>query len=107
MDFVTDEKANEYLKSFAYKKKVDFKDIFPAATPDCIDFLEKTIVFNPKKRITVDEALNHPLFSKVRDKKKEYVADVLVDLPFEKEGDMEVPRLRELFVEEIKKYHKK
>jgi mitogen-activated protein kinase 1/3 len=30
MDFVTDNKAVEYLKSFPNKKRVDFKDLFPA-----------------------------------------------------------------------------
>jgi len=107
MDFVTDVKAIEYLKSFKQKKRVDFKDLFPAATPECIDFLNQTLVFNPRKRITIDAALNHPLFTSVRDLKKESFADGPVVLPFEKEGDMQIPRLRELFVEEIKRYHTK
>jgi len=107
MDFVTDVKAIEYLKSFKQKKRVDFKDLFPAATPECIDFLNQTLVFNPRKRITIDAALNHPLFTSVRDLKKESFADGSVVLPFEKEGDMQIPRLRELFVEEIKRYHTK
>ncbi len=107
LEFVTDEKAIDYLKSFSHKARVDFKDLFPAATAECVDFLNKTIVFNPKHRMTVDEALNHPLFNKIRDKKKEKVADGSIVLSFEKEGDMEVPRLRELFKEEIKTYHKK
>ncbi|EAR92424.2 MEK kinase (macronuclear) [Tetrahymena thermophila SB210] len=107
MDFVTDAKAIEYLKSFKQKKRVDFKDLFPAATPECIDFLNKTLVFNPRKRITIDAALNHPLFTPVRDIKKEVFADGSVVLPFEKEGDMAIPRLRELFIEEIKRYHTK
>lgn len=107
MSFVTDEKAIEYLKSFNFKKRVDFRDLFPAATPECIDFLNKTLVFNPKYRITIDEALSHPLFDKVRDKKKEYTAKEPMVLDFEKEGDMLVPRLRELFVKEIKRYHTK
>lgn len=94
MDFVTDLKAIEYLKSFKQKKRVDFKDLFPAATPECIDFLNKTLVINPRKRITVDEALNHPLFTPVRDVKKEAFANGSVVLPFEKEGDMPVARLR-------------
>lgn len=107
MEFVTDEKALEYLKSFTFKKRVDFRDLFPAATPECIDFLNKTLVFNPKHRITIDEALAHPLFDKVRDKNKEYTAKDPIILDFEKEGDIPVPRLRELFVKEIKKYYKK
>lgn len=107
VDFVTDAKAIEYLKSFKQKKRVDFKDLFPAATPECIDFLNQTLVFNPRKRITVEAALNHPLFAPVRDAKKETFADASVILAFEKEGDIPIPRLKELFVEEIKKYHHK
>lgn len=107
MDFVTDEKAIEYLKSFSGKKRADFKDLFPAATSDCIDFLNRTLVFNPKKRITVDDALNHVMFKSIRDKKLEITSDFHISLPFEKEGDLGVPRLRQLFLEEIKLYHPK
>lgn len=71
MAFVTDDKAIEYLKSFSPKKSVDFKELYPSATPECIDFLQKTIVFNPNQRVSIDQALNHPLFSKVRDKSRE------------------------------------
>lgn len=48
--------------------------------------------------MSIDESLAHPLFNKVRDKKKEYVCKEPIILDFEKEGDMEVPRLRELFL---------
>jgi len=69
--------------------------------------LNKTIVFNPKKRLKVEEALNHPLFSKVRDKKKEVIRDAgPIVLDFEKEGDLDAERLRALFATEIKFYHK-
>lgn len=107
VDFVTDAKAIEYLKSFPHRNRVDFKDIFLAAPPEAIDFLNKTIVFNPKKRLTVDEALNHSLFAKVKDKKKEIVAEGPVVLEFEKEGELGVDRLRELFIQEIQVYKKK
>lgn len=57
--------------------------------------------------MTIDEALNHTMFNKVRDKSKEKVSEEPVVLDFEKEEELEVPRLRELFVGEIHKYHKK
>jgi hypothetical protein len=41
----------------------------------------------------------------VRDKNKEVIAEGPLELEFEKEGDLDVPRLRELFTLEIKKYH--
>lgn len=98
IQFVTDAKALEYLKSFPKKKRVNFTEIFPGATPEAIDFLEKCLQFNPKLRITVDEAIEHPLFQKVRDKKKETIAKGAIILEFEKEGELAIPRLRELFL---------
>jgi mitogen-activated protein kinase 1/3 len=107
MDFVTDAKAIEYLKSFPSKKRINLEDIYPGSTKESIDFLNKTIVFNPAKRLTIEEALKHPLFDKVRDVKKEISADNSAILNFEKEGELTLDRLRELFVEEIRLYHKK
>jgi len=106
-DFVTDAKAIEYLKSFPAKKRVEFTELYPAATPEALDMIKKCLQFNPKKRTTIDDALNHPFLTKVRDKSKELVISGGVVLDFEKEGDMTVERLRELFIEEIKTYKKK
>ncbi|RKP39931.1 kinase-like domain-containing protein [Dimargaris cristalligena] len=36
--------------------------LFTATTPDSIDLMEKMLVYNPIKRITALEALNHPYF---------------------------------------------
>jgi mitogen-activated protein kinase 1/3 len=41
--------------------RADFSEIFPGAPPEAIDFLEKSLQFNPKRRIHIDEAINHPL----------------------------------------------
>lgn len=106
-EFVTDAKAIEYLKSFPHKKRVNFAELYPAATKEGLDILHKMLVFNPFKRITIDEAINHPFLSKVRDKTREVSAGGPIILDFEKEGEMTVDRLRELFVEEIKHYRKK
>jgi hypothetical protein len=45
------------------------------------------------------------LFSKCRDKEKEFRAESAVVLPFEKEDDMDAPKLKKYFEEEIRKYH--
>jgi mitogen-activated protein kinase 1/3 len=107
MDFVTDAKAIEYLKSFPAKKKVDLKEIYPGSIVESLDFLTKTILFNPRKRLTIDEALKHPLMSKVRDPTREISAGGPIVMEFEKEGDLPAERLRELFMDEIYIYHPK
>ncbi|CAK58501.1 unnamed protein product (macronuclear) [Paramecium tetraurelia] len=104
MDFVTDKKAIEYLKSFPKKPKVAFVEIFPGAPPEALDFLDKCLQLSPKIRITLDQAIEHPMLQKVRDKKKEIVAPGPIYLDFEQEGDLQIPRLRELFLREISKY---
>lgn len=63
----------EYLKSFGTKKPANLAEIYPGSSKEAIDFLLKTLVFNPKKRISIDEALEHPILKKIRDKKKEIV----------------------------------
>lgn len=49
--FVTDSKALEYLESFPLRPRVDLKKMYPGATEEAIDFLDKILVFNPYYRI--------------------------------------------------------
>jgi len=106
-EFVTDAKAIDYLRSFPFKKPVDLQELYPAATADALDLLRKMLQFNPKKRITIEESINHPFLSKIRDKTREVAAPGPIILEFEKEGELTAERLRELFIDEIKQYKKK
>ena len=64
--FVTDQKALEYLESFPYTNRVDMQMKYPGAPPQAIDFLNKILIFNPYFRMSLDDALSHPLFDNVR-----------------------------------------
>ena len=39
--------------------------LFPSASPEALDLLEKLMRFNPDKRISSDEALRHPYCAQV------------------------------------------
>ena len=104
--FVTDAKAIDYLRSFPFKKPVELGELYPAATPDTLDLMRKMLQFNPKKRITIEECLNHPFLSKIRDKTRESEHGGPIVVDFEKEGELSADRLRELFIGEIKQYKK-
>ena len=47
--------------------------MYPGATDDALNFLQKTLVFNPYFRITLEECFNHPFFAKVRKEDKENI----------------------------------
>jgi serine/threonine protein kinase len=66
MNYVTDKRVMAYLSSFPKRQKKDLKTVFPAAGDDALDLLSKTIKFSVQNRITLEEAMKHPFFDKVR-----------------------------------------
>jgi len=62
------EDTKKYVKCFKPRKGVPLTSIdrFQTASADAMDLMDKMLVFDPKKRIDVDDAINHPVFAKVR-----------------------------------------
>jgi mitogen-activated protein kinase 1/3 len=83
--FVTDAKALEYLDAFPMRPKSDLSLLYPGAGEEAIDLLGKMLLFNPYFRISVDEALGHPFFKKVKKSEKEIMATAPITIEFEKE----------------------
>lgn len=78
----------EYLETFNKTPRIEWnKSKYPAASEECVDFLNRALQFNPYFRMGVDEALNHPLFSNIRDAEKENRVASQITLDFEKVGD--------------------
>jgi mitogen-activated protein kinase 1/3 len=49
-----------------FMQKMDLQLKYPGAPPEAIDLLHKILVFNPYFRISLKDAINHPVFDKVR-----------------------------------------
>lgn len=82
---------------------MDLNTLYPGAGSDAIDLLQRVLVFNPYFRISVDEALNHPFFRKVKKAEKEACPSKEIQIEFEKEH-LDRKNLRRLFLEEVEYY---
>ncbi|PWZ01542.1 Pkinase-domain-containing protein [Testicularia cyperi] len=64
---INSRRSRDYIRSMPFRKRKDFRALFPKATPEAIDFLEKTLTFDPRNRITVEQCLEHPYLSAYHD----------------------------------------
>lgn len=74
-------RANEYVSSLGDIKGKRFEDLYPAADAAAIDLLKQMLHFNPKRRCTADEALEHSFFKGVRRKEMEICGDGALECP--------------------------
>ncbi|CAL0329110.1 unnamed protein product [Lupinus luteus] len=67
LGFLRSDNAKKYVKQLPHVEKQPFAQRFPDMSPLAIDLAEKMLVFNPSKRMTVEEALNHPYLSSLHE----------------------------------------
>ena len=82
-EYIASEKAKRYIRSLEVRPRVPFEKLFPHAPPVAIDFMDKLLQFAPEKRISVDEALQHPYLALLHDPNDEPVVEVPFDFAFE------------------------
>ncbi|KAF5314677.1 hypothetical protein D9611_007237 [Ephemerocybe angulata] len=101
---ITTRRSRDYIRALPFRKRKPMAQLFPNANPQAIDFLTRTLTFDPKKRITVEEALAHPYLEAYHDPDDEPVAPPLDPDFFEfdlHKDDISREQLKELLYEEI------
>ena len=83
LECVGNPKALEYIKKLKPQAPKNFKQYFKGASDSCIDFIKGCLQFNPKKRLSVQQALEHPYLKAIHDPKKIIQCDRPVDFAFE------------------------
>ena len=75
------ESAWNVLNTQNIKQKYTISSLFKGASKHAIDFQKKTLEFNPKKRITIEEALKHPFVEQFHNPEEEINCDKIIKIP--------------------------
>eukprot|EP00741_Cyanophora_paradoxa_P008549 tig00001339_g8274.t1 len=102
--FIELEKARRFIKERPYKAPVHLSKLFPNAPPLALDLLQKMLVFNPAKRITVEAALEHPYLDSLHDASDEPVAHAAFSFDFESAA-LTAAVLKEAVYSEMLQFH--
>ncbi|GAA5907827.1 hypothetical protein JCM5296_005796 [Sporobolomyces johnsonii] len=104
---INSRRSRDYLRALPFQKKKNFQDLFPNASPLAVDFLAKTLTFDPIKRLTVEQCLEHPYLANYHDPDDEPVAPPLepsfFDFDFQKEA-ISRQQLKELLYNEVMQF---
>jgi serine/threonine protein kinase len=73
LDFVKGSRARAFMAKLSVVPRREWGEVFPSADPVGLDLLGKMLIFNPSKRITAEEALEHPYFASLHSPEDEPV----------------------------------
>ncbi|XP_010437375.1 PREDICTED: disease resistance protein RRS1-like [Camelina sativa] len=103
LQFINNPKTRESINSLKFSRGTHFSNLYPEANPLAIDLLQRMLVFDPTKRITVIEALLHPYMAELFNSKPNPPARAPNTLDIDE--NMEEHTLREMLWNEMLYYH--
>lgn len=104
LGFLRSDNARRYVRQLPQYPKQQFATRFQTMSPGAVDLLEKMLVFDPSKRITVDEALCHPYLASLHDINDEPVCSAPFSFDFEQPTFTE-ENIKELIWREALKFN--
>lgn len=105
LEHVTSGRARKFLESLPECEGVRFEELFTGAEAEAVDLMRGLLRFDPKKRLTADEALRHAYVSEFYEGVEEEVGEEKRELELGKEGegDLKEEELKLMVLSEI--YH--
>jgi len=104
LTLISNEQALKFMKSMPTKPRCSLSARFPTASADAQDLLDRMLQFDPRKRITVSEALEHKYLATYHDPDNEPVSNRTFQADFEG-FEMDQATLTKLLGEEVLYFH--
>lgn len=100
------DRVRSYIQSLPSRTPVPLAKLYPQAEASALDLLRDMLQFDPRERISVTEALEHPYLSKYHDPDDEPTCVPAFDFEFDK-LQMSKEQIKEAILMEIQDFHKK
>ncbi|GAB7349964.1 hypothetical protein MBLNU459_g0654t2 [Dothideomycetes sp. NU459] len=102
IQLITSPRARDYVRNLPFMPKIPYSQFFPRANADALDLLEHMLAFVPSKRITTEEALEHPYLAIWHDPSDEPSHPHLFDFGFEAIQKRE--EIRPVILNEVRRF---
>ena len=83
LEFISNPSAKNFVMQHQNIKRKDFNKILNCENPLAVDLVEKMLVFNPEKRYSIEECLNHPYLKNMREGIEDPVFNGKINLDFD------------------------
>jgi mitogen-activated protein kinase 15 len=93
--------ARQVLAECPISKRMSLQELCPTASPDAIDFMKRCFQFNPNKRPSVAELLEHPLVAQFHNPSQEHDCPVTIGIPLDDNVRLTVKDYRDRIYQEI------
>jgi mitogen-activated protein kinase 15 len=95
IDAIQSEFAGTMLESLPDTEPRSLQALYPNASEEAIDLLQKLLMFNPDKRITAEEALAHPYVGQFHNPEEEISCEKQIHMPINDNKKLSVAAYRE------------
>jgi mitogen-activated protein kinase 1/3 len=104
LGFITNTQAKEFVLKLAKRTKQSYSTLFPKSNPVALDLLSKLLIFNPRKRYTIEQCISHPYFEGLHNPEEEPISESTFDWSFD---DIELTKdnLQNMIFEESLNFH--
>jgi len=81
--------------------KRSYRELYPAASPEALDMLQHLLSFNPNKRYTAEDALEHPYVAAFHNPDEEYSSDHKIEISIDDNQKRTIEEYRGKLYEDI------